>query len=115
MTISVNMLDAIKVQFLQPIFEGDFVERGMKAWLIKITKHKDMYELFFDFAEFEQENDKYMTESFYMYGKQGKDLGTAKEAGYYQNKYSVFFCTSDDSANDSLFSTDIAAYLKEID
>lgn len=115
MTISVDMLDAIKVQFLKPIFNYDFVERGMKAWLTQIIKHKDMYELFFDFTEFEHENNKYMTESFYMHGKLGKDLGTAKEAGYYDNKYCVFFCTKDNRANDETFSDDIAEYLKEID
>ena len=31
MTISVDMIDAIKVQFIKPIFEDDFVEKGMKA------------------------------------------------------------------------------------
>lgn len=31
MTIIVNMIDAIKVQFIKPIFEHDFVEKGMKA------------------------------------------------------------------------------------
>ena len=114
MTISVDMLDAIKVQFLKPIFEDDFVERGMKAWLTKIEKTDDMYKLYFDLTEFEHENNKYMTESFYMRGKFGKDLVTAKEAGYYNNKYCVFFCTKDNSANDETFSDDIAEYLKEI-
>ena len=115
MTISVDMLDAIKVQFLKPIFEDDFVERGMKAWLTKIEKTDDMYKLYFDLTEFEHENDKYMTESFYMHGKLGKDLGTAKEAGYYCNKTSFFFCTKDFGANDETFSDDISEYLKEID
>ena len=28
MTIIVDMIDAIKVQFIKPIFEDDFVEKG---------------------------------------------------------------------------------------
>lgn len=114
-TIDVNMIDAVKVQFLKPIFEDDFVDRGMKAWLTKIEKRDDMYDLYFDLTEFEQENDKYMTESFFMYGKMGKELGTAKEAGHYKNKTSFFFCTKDNGANDDTFSTDIAEYLQVIE
>jgi hypothetical protein len=29
--ISLDMIDAIPVQFLKPLFEDDFVERGMKG------------------------------------------------------------------------------------
>jgi hypothetical protein len=29
--ITAKLVDAIQVQFLKPIFEGDFVEKGMKA------------------------------------------------------------------------------------
>lgn len=110
-----NITEAIKVQFLIPIFEDDFVETGMKAWLTKIEKEDDMFNLFFDFTDFEQENDKYLTETFYMYGKDGKELGTAKEAGWYKNKYSVYFCTSDNACNEDTFNADISKYLKVID
>ncbi len=115
--IPVKLTEAIKVQFLEPIFDGDFVETGMKAWLTKIEKHRsgDMYELFFDFTEFEAENDKYLTSTFYKYENGVRvGTGTAKETGWYNNKYSVYFCTSDNGANDELFSEEIAKYLKEI-
>ena len=113
--ITTNITEAIKVQFLKPIYEDDFVESGMKAWLTKVVKIDDMFKLYFDFTEFEQENDKYLTCTFYMYGKDGKELGTAKEAGWYNNKYSVYFCTSDNGCNEETFSVDIAEYLKVID
>lgn len=29
--ITASFVDAIKVQFIKPIFEDDFVEKGMKA------------------------------------------------------------------------------------
>ena len=29
--IAASFIDAIKVQFIKPIFEDDFVEKGMKA------------------------------------------------------------------------------------
>ena len=29
--ITAKLVDAIQVQFLKPIFDGDFVEKGMKA------------------------------------------------------------------------------------
>ena len=29
--ITASFIDAIKVQFIKPIFEDDFVEKGMKA------------------------------------------------------------------------------------
>ncbi len=114
--IDVNMLDAVKVQFLKPIFEGDFVERGMKAWLTKIVKKEDMYELFFDFTEFEEENLQYFTETFYPNIHTGTDkaLYTAIEAQCYYPEYSVYFNTSDRGTNDLTFSDDIAEYIKEI-
>lgn len=64
--ISLDMIDAIPVQFLKPLFEDDFVERGMKAWLTKIEwdEGADCYNLFFDFKDFEEENDKYFTECY---------------------------------------------------
>lgn len=34
--ISMDMVEAIKVQFIKQIFEEDFVEKGMTAWLTDI-------------------------------------------------------------------------------
>lgn len=65
--ITIDLLDAVKVQFLKQIFEDDFPERGMKAWLTKIEWNEDHcgYDLYFDFSEFEQENEKYFIEVYY--------------------------------------------------
>lgn len=97
-----KMLFAKKVVFLKPIFEDDFPERGMKAWLTKIEDlelidGKDhLFKLYFDFSDFEEENEKYFTEMYYpntetnKWGKR-KSFFTAKEAGCYNSKYSVYF------------------------
>ena len=121
--ISVNMVNAIKVQFLQPIFGEDFVEKGMIAWLTDIVwDDTDCYKLFFDFSEFESQNQKYFTEGYYPNAVTRhnpnlpvKSLYTALEAGYYTPKYSVYFSTGDDNRNDELFAIEIAKYLKEVD
>lgn len=117
--IKVEMLEAIKVIFLSPFFEDDFPERGMKAWLTKILwdKKSCCYELFFDFSDFERENEKYFTETFYpndVTKKSGieKNLYTAKEAGYYNSKYSVFFSPSASETRDDVsFEKEIKKYL----
>jgi len=89
--IKENMLEAIKVVFIKPIFENDFPERGMKAWLTAIDKSESnsCWELFFDFTEFESENDKYLKANYY--DDNSNPTLTAKEAGMYSNKYSVYF------------------------
>lgn len=89
-----DMIEATKVVFLKPIFEDDFPERGMKAWLTKIERTPGLddeltgeraYKLYFDFTDFEKENDKYFTECYYpnTHTKKlpDKQLYTAKEAG----------------------------------
>lgn len=94
-TTLLDCKEAVKVRFLSQIYEDDFPERGMKAWFTGVTKHEkfECYELFFDFTEFEEENLKYFTETFYpnMHTDGTKDFYTAIEAGYYKPKYSVFF------------------------
>ena len=67
MTIIVDMIDAIKVQFIKPIFEDDFVEKGMKAWLVDVewAEREGCYKLYFNFTDFEAENDKYFKATFY--------------------------------------------------
>ena len=89
--IKENMIDAIKVQFLQPVFEDDFPERGMKAWLtgIERLKSKGCWRLYFDFSDFEQENEKYLRAVYY--DDKGCATLTAKQNGLYTNKYDVFF------------------------
>ena len=86
-----SRLDAVKVQFKKGIFEDDFPERGMKAWLTTIEKsrHEDCYKLHFDFTEFEAENDKYFSAGYY--DRNGVACKTAKEIGVYNPKYSVYF------------------------
>lgn len=119
--IKVNMVDAIKVKFLDQIFEEDFPERGMVAWLTDIEwiDQDCCYKLFFDFTDFEQQNDKYLKENYYpniytkeLERKSGRTLFTAKEAGLYSNKYSVLFNTSNfDDRDDGLFEQEIQKFL----
>lgn len=110
-----NMLEAIKVQFLKPIFEDDFPERGMKAWLTAIDKCESerCWKLFFDFTEFEEENDKYMKVKYYDDNYNSNPTLTAKEVGLYSNKYSVYFGDLDIKEYGT-FTEQISEYLKII-
>lgn len=120
-TITADMLDAIKVQFLKPIFEGDFPERGMTAWLTRVDwddQQTECYKLFFDFTEFESINEKYFQEEYYA-NRHTKELGvekalyTAREAGMYRPKYSVYFsCGSMVTRDDAAFAEAIKEHLK---
>ena len=93
-----GMVSAIKVQFLKPIFEDDFVERGMTAWLTGIQETEPgTWELYFDFTDFESINDKYFTKSYWP-NSHTRNLPncddkkfTAKEAGMYCNKLTCFY------------------------
>jgi hypothetical protein len=129
--ITVDMLDAIKVQFLKPIFEDDFPARGMKAWLVRIEwceRTDDMWKLYFDFTDFESENEKYFTRTFHRnciaqskYPNDAPDtLYTAIDAGCYSRKYDVYFdyigCENDTpEVRVEKFTEEIAKYLKVID
>ena len=125
-SIQVNMVDAIMVQFLKPIFEEDFVEKGMTAWLTDVEwdNSNESYKLYFDFTDFEEQNEKYFklvfgsnrhTEALQLDRCENKY--TAKEAGYYTQKYSVYYnpesCVG--SRNDDAFERDIRAYLRTVE
>ena len=86
-----SRVSAVKIRFKKGIFEDDFPERGMKAWLTKIEPdHRcDCYKLYFDFTEFEEENDKYFSSDYY--DSNGRPNKTAKEVNLYNPKYSVYF------------------------
>lgn len=120
---SPDMVDAIKVKFLKPIFEDDFPEKGMTAWLTDVEWDEKMscYKLYFDFTEFEAENDKYFKECYYpnihTAGLPQKKNYTAKEAGMYSPKYSVYFSveSSLDKRSDIGFSEEISDYLRVIE
>lgn len=122
MAITADIVTAIKVQFLKPIFEDDFPERGMTAWLtgVEYNKHVECYNLHFDFTEFEADNDKYFVESYYAnrhtdtIDPDRARLYTAKEAGMYSPKYSVYFSVRGDDRNDQAFADDIVNYLQEV-
>jgi len=118
--ITVDMVDAIKVQFLKPIFEDDFAERGMTAWLTKIewAEREQCYKLYFDFSEFEAENEKYFSETYWANSKTAllpkKSFYTAKEAGYYNKKLSTYFSDESDTQNPESFAREIVKYLKVV-
>ena len=121
--ISVSMVSAIKVQFLKPFYEDDFVEKGMVAWLTDIEWYDrdHCYKLFFDFSGFEKENDKYFKETYYsnrfssaLAEVTGRSLFTAKETGNYRPKYSADFTISAYERNDEMFAEEIKAFLKEL-
>ena len=125
MTIIVDMIDAIKVQFIKPIFEDDFVEKGMKAWLVDIEWAAEVqcYKLFFDFTEFEAENDKYFKATFYpnchtkaLEEATGRTLFTAKESGWYTPKYFAYLSVGEGKQRDDVaFAREITEYLREVE
>lgn len=117
--ITVNMLDAIKVQWLKPIFEDDFPERGMTAWLTAVEWEdgEQCYKLYFDFKEFEAVNAKYFREVYYANVHTGhdKEMFTALEAGQYTPKYSVYFSCGDmANRDDDAFAVEIQNSLKVV-
>lgn len=113
MTITVDLLDAVKVQWLSPLEDDTFVERGMKSWLTGVEWNAEhlAYELFFDFSDFELENDKYFRADYY---DDSGDAVTAKEAGFYNPKYSVLFGLTPDARDDNMFSIEIEKYIKGV-
>lgn len=118
--IEVSMIEAIKVQFIKPIFEDDFVEKGMKAWLTDIewAHREECYHLFFDFTDFEEYNDKYFKETFYSNDTDSfnvRKLKTAKEVGDYKPKYSVYLSVTGDGRNDEVFAEEIKQYLRVVE
>ena len=125
MAIVVDMIDAIKVQFIKPIFEDDFVEKGMKAWLIDIewAEREKCYKLYFDFTAFEVENDKYFKATFYsnqhtkaIEEATDRTLFTAKESGCYTPKYFVYLSVGDGEKRDDVaFAREITEYLREVE
>lgn len=122
MLITANFVDAIRVQFKKPIFEDDFVEKGMKAWLVDVewSTREQCYRLYFDFSDFEEHNAKYF-KAVYRPNVHTQELGlktgrnkfTAIEAGQYHPKYDVYFSTRDSSIrNDTAFQREIVEYLQ---
>jgi hypothetical protein len=119
---SIDMIDAIKVQFLQPIFEDDFPERGMVAWLTAIewVPEYECYKLHFNFEDFEEQNKKYFKAVYYP-NKFTKDLErrttgrkqfTALEAGQYTPVYNVLFFVENRNENTNKLNTELQQYLK---
>lgn len=112
------LLTARKVQFIQSIFEDDFVETGMKAWLTKIEwdAKTECYNLHFDFTEFEAENAKYFTACYYsnrhtqtLAEETGRTLFTAIEAKQYSPKHSVYFSVTTNNRNDEVMWKELAS------
>lgn len=121
--ISLNMIDAIIIKFVEPIFEDDFVEKGMVAWLVDVQweEKSQCYNLWFDFTEFEDINDKYFKQTYFpnIHTKElekntSRKLFTAKEAGMYNPKYSVYFSVGWNLRDDELFEEKIKNYLRVV-
>jgi len=122
-TITVDMLDAIKVQILKPLFEEDFPERGMTAWLTSVEwdGRSECYRLYFDFTEFEAGNAKYFKEVYCANrhtreAELDKPLYTALEAGMYTQKYGVCFSCGDmQHQDDTAFAEVIKEHLRVVE
>lgn len=118
MAITTDILDAVKVKFLKSIFEDDFTERGMIAWLtgVEYSKHDCSYILYFDFSEFEEYNKKYFRETYYpnIHTGNEKPFYTAIEAGMYTPKLSVYFSVPSEKDNPYEFAREIQNYLVEV-
>lgn len=125
MAITATAIDAIKVQFVEPIFEEDFVEKGMTAWLTDVQWDEgcECYKLFFDFEEFEDINRKYFKAVFHpnchtkeLEERTGRKLFTAVEAGWYEPKYTVYFsCGDHTNRDDEAFTREITRHLREVE
>ena len=123
--ITAKLVDAIQVQFIKPICEDDFVEKGMKAWLVDVewAKREKCYKLYFDFTDFEAENDKYFKATFYpnchtkaIEEATGRTLFTAKESGWYTPKYYAYLSVGDGEKRDDVaFAREITEYLREVE
>ena len=123
--ITAKFVDAIQVQFLKPIFEGDFVEKGMKAWLVDVEWNSNYkyYRLYFDFTDFEAVNEKYFKRRYNpnrhtaeIEAATGRRLFTAREAGCYDSKYSVCVSVGDaQHRNDLEFAKEIKKFLREVE
>lgn len=123
-TITADFVDAIKVQFLKPLFDEDFVERGMKAWLTKVEwdPYGVCWNLYFDFTDFEAENDKYLTQSYHPNTHTAafsttRKAFTAKEAGYYSNKLKCQLWAEDaeGDADKLAFARAVKEYLRVVE
>ena len=123
--ITAKLVDAIQVQFLKPIFEEDFPEKGMRAWLtdVKWDSRHACYQLFFDFTDFEALNEKYFKRCYHpnrhtaeIEAATDRRLFTAREAGHYDSKYSVYFSVGDaQHRNDAEFAEEIKKFLREVE
>ena len=121
MTITTNITAPIKVEFKKYIFEDDFPDTGMRAYLTHafFSEKDECYKLFFDFTEFFEYNKPLFEEAYYPNKdtrKLGvdKDMYTAIEAGWYSHQYSVFFSISTNNEDDAVFEKEIMNFLKEI-
>jgi hypothetical protein len=120
--IGPGMIRAVRVRITQPIFEDDFVERGMVAWITDVTWEDDCYRIWMDFAEFEDENRKYFKATYYpnihtqeLTGElmdTDRNRYTALEAGCYQPKYDVYLSIPGlPERDDEAFSEEIWSYV----
>lgn len=89
----------VEVAFKQSIFEDDFVEPGMRAYLVGFDEadssdvNDPMYNAYFYFGDHYEHNKKLFRRTFY--GKEPGELLTCEEAGQYQQHYSVYVMAND--------------------
>lgn len=86
------------VVFRKPIFEDDFVEAGMRAYLTGVEVEGEEIKLFFYFGDDFDHNKRMFRQSYYgreALGLDPKKLYTALETNDYQEYYSVYAMKTD--------------------
>lgn len=93
--LDTTRLNKITVQFKDPIGEDSFIEKGMKADLMRVDRGEHYYYLHFDFEPYFEHNKQYMADVYYpnIHTRElpKKELYNALEAGMYSHKLEVCF------------------------
>lgn len=118
--IDVDMIEAVEVVFKKPIFEEDFVERGMSGWLtgIEWDDRHGCYELYFYFGEHFDQNLKYFREVYHpnkyttsIQANTGRSLFTAIEANMYTPYLKINYSVEGDVRDDKKLARELMRYL----
>jgi hypothetical protein len=87
----------IEITFKEPIFEDDFVESGMRAFLVGIDSKESVNSLYFYFGHHEEYNEMFFRANYtldflpeYDVSNKKSKNPTAIECGMYERHYSVY-------------------------